>query len=207
MADADLLVNVGAHVGYYCCHALSMGKRALAIEPNPDNLHDLVRNISMNGWSRRAEIFPVAVGEHSDVLNMWGSGTAASVLPGWAGNKRDNPTRVPVLPLDRIVMDAIGGQKTLFVVDVEGAEHLVLRGAERCLGASPRPTWMVEIMDTIHRPEDEPRNPNLVEVFRAFFDRGYQCTTADERAEVIDLDRIHRAASGQPLPHHNFLFR
>ena len=26
--EVDLLVNVGANVGYYCCHALSLGNRS-----------------------------------------------------------------------------------------------------------------------------------------------------------------------------------
>ena len=31
--DVDVLVNVGANAGYYCCHALSMGKSVIAFEP------------------------------------------------------------------------------------------------------------------------------------------------------------------------------
>ncbi len=38
LADEDVLVNVGANVGYYCCHALSMGKPVIAVEPNKQKL-------------------------------------------------------------------------------------------------------------------------------------------------------------------------
>jgi len=34
----DVLNNVGANVGYYCCHALSMEKHAIAFEPVQRNL-------------------------------------------------------------------------------------------------------------------------------------------------------------------------
>lgn len=76
LKELDVLVNVGANVGYYCCHALNMGKRVIALEPNMRNLYYLLRNIDENGWSRRAEVFPVALGAANDVLQMWGGGLA-----------------------------------------------------------------------------------------------------------------------------------
>jgi hypothetical protein len=81
LGEVDLLVNVGANVGYYCCHALSLGKRVVAIEPNARNLHYLLRNVIENGWSSQCEIFPVALAAQTDVLRMWGGGgTGASLF-------------------------------------------------------------------------------------------------------------------------------
>lgn len=74
LMDVDVLVNIGANVGYYCCHALSMGKPVVAIEPNTRNLHYLLKNIQNNGWAKQAEVFPVAMGEGIDILRMWGGG-------------------------------------------------------------------------------------------------------------------------------------
>ena len=68
MTDVDLLVNIGANVGYYCCHALSMGKPVIAVEPNNRNLHYLLKNIQNNGWANLAEVFPVAMGCGTDIL-------------------------------------------------------------------------------------------------------------------------------------------
>ena len=76
MADVDILVNIGANVGYYCCHALSMGKPVIAVEPNTRNMHYLLKNIQRNGWSKQAEVFPVAMGASADILQMWGGGRA-----------------------------------------------------------------------------------------------------------------------------------
>ena len=72
LQDVDVFVNVGANVGYYCCHALSLGKPVIAVEPIARNLHYLLRNITENGWMQQAEIFPVALGAKADVLKMWG---------------------------------------------------------------------------------------------------------------------------------------
>ena len=38
LQEVDVLVNIGANVGYYCCHALSMGKQVIAFEPMQRNL-------------------------------------------------------------------------------------------------------------------------------------------------------------------------
>ena len=43
----SVLVNVGANVGYYC-HALSLGKLVIAVEPIARNLRYLMRNIIQN---------------------------------------------------------------------------------------------------------------------------------------------------------------
>ena len=72
LQEVDILVNVGANVGYYCSHALSMGKPVIAVEPNTRNLHYLLKNIQNNGWLKLAEVFPVAIGSGTDILPMWG---------------------------------------------------------------------------------------------------------------------------------------
>ena len=72
LMNVDVLVNVGANVGYYCCHALSMGKQVVAIEPITSNLHYLLKNISDNGWAKQAQVLPVALGANTDILPIWG---------------------------------------------------------------------------------------------------------------------------------------
>ena len=50
--EVDVLVNVGVNVGYYCCHALSLGKPVIAVEPIARNLHYLLKNICNHGWAK-----------------------------------------------------------------------------------------------------------------------------------------------------------
>lgn len=72
LQEVDVLVNVGANVGYYCCHALSLGKPVIAMEPIARNLHYLLKNIRENGWAQQAEVFSAALGATNDILQMWG---------------------------------------------------------------------------------------------------------------------------------------
>jgi len=44
----DVVINVGANIGYYCCIALSHGKHVVAFEPINRNLRYLLRNIKAN---------------------------------------------------------------------------------------------------------------------------------------------------------------
>ncbi|QNP29918.1 class I SAM-dependent methyltransferase [Cylindrospermopsis curvispora] len=74
LKEVDVLVNIGANVGYYCLHALSLGKPVIAAEPISRNLHYLLKNIRDNGWAKQAEIFPVALGQSIDILEIFGGG-------------------------------------------------------------------------------------------------------------------------------------
>jgi len=71
LSDVDTLVNIGANIGYCCCHALSLGKPVIAVEPMARNLHYLLVNLVANGWQEQAEVFPVALGSVASVLPIW----------------------------------------------------------------------------------------------------------------------------------------
>ncbi|MDD3883612.1 MAG: FkbM family methyltransferase [Gallionella sp.] len=208
LQEVDVLVNVGANIGYYCCHALSLGKRVIAVEPNLRNLHYLMRNIKENDWSQRAEVFPVALGAKHDVLAMWGGGTGASLIKGWAGVSESYVTQVPVLTLDRILGEALQDKRALILVDVEGAELAMLQGAAKILQLKSKLIWVVEIGSTTHQPSGVAVNPNLVATFQKFFEQGYSAETADARKMAVDSEMVRSVAEGRAeFRSHNFLFR
>lgn len=208
LQEVDTLVNIGANVGYYCCHALSMGKSVIAIEPMAQNLHFLMRNIKENGWEARAEIFPIALGEKTGILDMWGGGTGASLVSGWAGVHESYVTQVPVLTLDRILGERLRGKKALVVVDVEGAEYDLFRSAEKALNNAPKPIWMVEIGQGRLVRDGEVANPNFEKTFELIFNSGYMAFTADSARLSIDMQAVKDVArSNSSFSTHNFLFR
>ncbi|MBM4223221.1 MAG: FkbM family methyltransferase [Gammaproteobacteria bacterium] len=208
LAEVDLLVNVGANVGYYCCHALSLGKRVIAVEPMARNLNYLMRNVVENGWNQQCEIFPVALGEQTDVLRMWGGGTGASRIQGWGGAPESYVTQVPILTLDRLLQGNMRGRRALILVDVEGAEYAVLKGATQTLRQDPRAIWMVEISITRHQPAGTPINPHLLPTFDCFLNSGFQAMTAARRPEPIGRDHVLAAVKARSqVSCSNFIFR
>lgn len=208
LEEVDVLVNVGANVGYYCCHSLSLGKPVIAIEPIARNLHYLLANIRNNGWSSRAEIFPVAVGSGASILDMWGGGTGASLVKGWAAIPETYVTQVPVLTLDRILGETLQGRRALILVDVEGAEYMVLQGAVNVLDNDPKPIWMMEITVMEHQPEEVKVNPKLVDTFDIFYRAGYRAFSADSAEVEITCEEVLEASrGGDRLRTHNFVFK
>ena len=208
LQEVDVLVNIGANVGYYCCHALSLGKPVIAVEPIARNLHYLLTNIRNNGWSQQAEVFPVALGSRADILQMWGGGTGASLIKGWASIPEGYVTQVPVLSLDRVLGDATKGKRALILVDIEGAELMMLQGATETLQNEPRPIWIMEISTTEHQPIGTSMNPSFAKTFEAFFDHGYRSFTADmEKQEIEKEDVDDVLAHEKRLGTHNFIFQ
>lgn len=206
--EVNFLVNVGANVGYYCLHALNLVKSVIAIEPIPRNVHYLLRNIHENGYGNLTEVFPVALGAKPDILKMWGGGTGASLIKGWAGTPNSYVTQVPVLTLDRILGNTLENKKTLILVDIEGAEFAMLQGAMHTLRSTPKPIWLIKIGSTAHQPEGIRVNPNLVATFELFFDNGYTAVTADKQQKQILMDDVISVAEGRSdFTVHNFIFR
>lgn len=207
LQEVDVFVNVGANVGYYCCHALSLGRSVIAVEPNSRNVHYLLRNIAKNGWARQAEVFPVALGERVEILPMWGGNTGASLIKGWARNAESHVNQVPVITLDRLLGQALEGRRALILVDVEGAEYALLKGAVGTLHRAPRPTWLMEIESTSHQPLGITTNPNLQATFDMFFEAGYTCRGVSSLSESIEPHHVQAVARGESrFVRSNFIF-
>jgi FkbM family methyltransferase len=208
LGQAEVLVNVGANIGYYCCIALQAGKRVVAFEPIDLNAAYLLRHVQANGWDDRFELFPMALGARTGIVEIFGGGTGASLVPGWAGNRRDAGTRVPLSTLDTVIGGRFGGQRCLLIVDIEGAELGMLQGAAAMLARQPKPVWLVEITVGEHLPAGQRVNPNLAETFALFFAAGYAAVTADGAPRPVDMAEIDAIAAGGPdtLGTHNFLF-
>lgn len=205
--EVDVFVNVGANIGYYCCHALSVGKPVIAFEPIHRNVRHLLRNIRSNGWSN-AEVYPVALSNGVDMIDIFEGDTGASVVKGWANIPDSYVTLAPTSTMDILLGDRLQGKKALVLVDIEGAEKLMLEGAARMLRNDPKPIWLIEIVTKDHQPTGVDINPNLVPTFEVFFDLGYQAFYVDRDMRPVTLEQVRQAARGAlNLGTHNFLFR
>jgi len=185
LASTDVFVDVGANIGYFSCLARSHGVHTLAIEPLESNLRVLYKNLRANGWNDRIEVFPVAVAEAPGLLELYGVSTGASLMPGWAGASRLNARIVPVSTLDTLLGARFATARLLIKIDVEGAEHQVLRGAKATLAHLPQPRWLVEVCLTEHQ---DGMNPYFREVFDTFWNHGYRAETLEERREITPAD-------------------
>lgn len=204
LVAAQLFVDVGANVGFYTCLASSLGVPVLALEPLPQNLTLLLRNLRENGCLG-VEVLPVGLAEQPGVLTLHGGGTGASLLAGWAGALAGWERNIAVSTFDRLVLPRARGLRTLIKLDIEGAELPALRAAAGLLALDPAPVWMVEINLDEHHPAG--RNPDFLAIFELFFKAGYRAVVADSSAAALDLAAVTKRAASGGSPVHNYLFR
>ncbi|WP_420906050.1 FkbM family methyltransferase [Candidatus Magnetaquiglobus chichijimensis] len=142
----SVLYDVGANVGYYALHAVSLhaGVRAVAFEPAPLNVARLNTNIHLNRLGGAVMAFPIALSDVSGVLRF---GNSYFVGGGWSHRGIDDRQGIPgetffsgcvAYALDDFVRAApFLPFPTHLKIDVDGPELKVLRGAMATL-ADPR---------------------------------------------------------------------
>ena len=208
MAAADVVINVGANVGYYCCLALQSGKELLAFEPDYRNLKTLYKNLRLNNWTSGFEIYPLAISNNTGLVQLFGENTWASLIEGWGGATPKLSSCTPCTTLDRILGTRLSGRKAFFLIDIEGAEFLLLQGAHNQLNLTPRATWLVEISSCENQPMAVGMNPNLVPTFEMFWAAGYEAFAVGSGLTPVSQRNVLGVASMslEPFKTHNFLF-
>ena len=142
------------------------------------------------------------------MLKLYGGGTAASFVPGWAGASKEHYRLSPVTTLDNILADRFEGQRILFLIDVEGFELNVLRGAGRQIARNPPPVYFIEICIAEHQPGGVQINPDLINTFEFFWDSGYYAEKCGCESGDVSKTDVEMWSKGDNLPKtHNFLFR
>jgi len=182
LADVDVFVDVGANIGFYTCLARSKGVYTIAVEPLTQNIDYLYANLHANGWND-VEVYPVGLARKPGLANLYGGGTGASLLEGWAGASPLMRRTIALSTLDIVLGERFVGKKLLIKVDVEGAEYELLQGASSTLSLTPTPIWIVEIGLTEHHPSG--LNPNYDRTFDVFWKYGYEAWTANNLHQSV----------------------
>lgn len=208
MIHVDYFVNIGANIGYYCCIALQKGLPVIAFEPEQNNLKYLIRNIRENGWEDRIEIHPIALTDNPGIVDIYGSGTGASLLRGWANTPEHLVASIPASTLDLCLGQRLHGRRALILIDIEGAEFNALQGSLMILRQDPKPIWVIEICSHQHQPLGVTVNPRLLDTFELFWNNGYSSYTVERYSRRIERGEIQAIAHGgsDTVGIHNFVF-
>jgi FkbM family methyltransferase len=149
-----VFVDVGAHIGYYslkAAAALGPRGRVIAVEPHPPTVKELQANISASNASR-VHVYPVACADRDSTLVL---SRARRSNPRQTSLSSANATqrgtsaagyRVRARQLDSIVLDDGVQRVDVIKIGVDGAETLVLRGAQWTLDRF-HPVVMVELVE------------------------------------------------------------
>lgn len=131
LRPGDLFIDAGANIGSYSVLASAVcGSDVIAIEPDPETMSHLRRNIDANGVDGRVELVEAALGANEGTIRF----TVGLDTVNHVASKSDPDAReVALRRLDRIV----GSRKPAFIkMDVEGYEAEVLAGAAATLSSS-----------------------------------------------------------------------
>lgn len=140
IAEGDIVVDIGAHVGIFTVKAASKAKTVIAIEPDPINYSLLVSNIERNNL-KNVSTLNVAVSDFNGKARLHVG--SASVFPTLtpelislehhARRKYDRYVMVKVRTLDELLKETDLSRVDFMKIDVEGAELQVLKGARETI--------------------------------------------------------------------------
>lgn len=163
VSKGSVLWDIGANVGLYTCYAAkARGCRVFAFEPSVFNLELLARNIFLNELTDQVTIVPLPLSEELAVnkLNMtttqWGGAMSTfGQTYGHDGEPMRNVFEFPIIGLS--MADAVNFLKIprpdYIKMDVDGIEHLILKGGESILRATK--SVLIEINDKFTTQADE----------------------------------------------------
>lgn len=173
----DTLVDVGANIGIYSLHTaqrLAGSGTVFAIEPSPDALRILTRNIESNGFS--STIIPIHAAASQAVGQLYLAGTPTK----WNSLQlHEHPPGIPikVTTVDEILCDPERRAHFRFLkIDAEGVETDVLEGAWDSIQNS----WPKIIFEnSINRSDVLPTD--------WLCQRGYTIYAADHRGRLSEV--------------------
>jgi len=121
--DGDVVVDLGANMGNFTMLALGHGPRvrAVAVEPNPELVQALKRQLEVNGWSDRCLVLNAFVGEPNEKLHEL---------------RRQGMALGGFLSDADVLAAAGGGSIALLKCDIEGSEYSALGSDSPLLAAS-----------------------------------------------------------------------
>jgi FkbM family methyltransferase len=142
--EGDVIVDIGANIGYYALQeARLVGDkgRVYAIEPVPENVELLKKNIELNNYSN-IEVFQLAVGavNKTDYVYISNCRNTASMIKTQASIDRAS---VQVTTLDKFLENK--PSPNLIRMDVEGYEVEIVKGMTKLLEANKPLKLIVEL--------------------------------------------------------------
>ena len=134
--SGNTFVDVGANIGGYTLRLAKRFREVIAIEPNPRAADILRKNIELNSLSNvrvLSDAISDTIGEATLSVPAGGKTTRSSIVKKY---KQGSSINVHTSTLDRLLENR--DRIDLIKIDVEGAELLVLKGADRTLPKTQR---------------------------------------------------------------------
>ncbi len=195
-------IDIGACFGWYSVlfsQVVGEAGQVHAFEPVPDNRECLLENLKLNGISN-VKVNTFALGEKENTTKIYVpvDGVSGS-LKAHAKLKDCKIIDINVSTLDKYVIDNGLNRIDFIKADIEGAEFLMLKGAEDTL-RKYRPMLMLEVQAHSTRLFGyEPEN-----LFKWLRNIGYRAYYVNTKFELVSCDDLIDTSD---LPDYNFVFK
>jgi FkbM family methyltransferase len=142
LKPGTVLWDIGANIGLYSVYAAKRGLEVVSFEPSVFNLELLARNINLNHLEKEITIFSYPISEKNGLntmkfssKQMGGALSSFGETFGWDGKEFENNFSYQTLGFK---LDDINSKFNLKIpnnikIDVDGIEHLILKGGIKTL--------------------------------------------------------------------------
>jgi FkbM family methyltransferase len=148
--NRGIFINVGAHIGKYALGLAQYFERTIAFEPTPKTFELLSKAAQEHPYTSRIELHDLCIsdckGNRFLSLNKFESQNAISLKLDMNAMSANSLIEIEASTLDAVLSPSDYSTVRLLLIDVQGAEQLVLFGAPKILGES-NTTIIVEILE------------------------------------------------------------
>lgn len=176
----SVVLDIGAHLGYFTLLASSLGASVHAFEPSHSTRRLLESNVA-----GRATVVPRGMWHERTHLELKDFGSRHSAVNTFLTAKEDSlgePERVHAVEVTTVddYSERVGQVPHLIKIDAEGAEAAVLEGARQTI-AQHHPVITVEVGDV----DDAPTSRRLLELAAALGYKPYDLAPDGQRPHPV----------------------
>jgi FkbM family methyltransferase len=164
LSEGDVFWDVGANIGAVTLVAAKCSGRVVAFEPDPRSFSRLTQHVEINGIDN-VTLVNAALNETSGQASLTQAGETNTGMSSMIPDRAAATTAVTVqtITADEYLLEQPAWAPSVMKIDVEGAEHLVLRGARTLLRSAKLRAVVFEDRHDEHR---RPTNRELINCLR-----------------------------------------
>ncbi len=171
VSPGQVILDLGANVGYYVMmeHKFMRGNgRVIAVEPSPDNVRQLQRNVELNECEDRTTVISAAVSDKDGKIPLYLShlSNLHSVISG--NYKPGERVRIDVDSVSLETLHEKYGDIDLIRMDVEGFESTILRSL---IDLNNKKKFLPNVLFELHAPTYN--KEEFVKILRDMYALGY----------------------------------
>jgi FkbM family methyltransferase len=121
----EVVVDIGANIGTFSIYAAYYGAKVFAIEPEPNNLESLIKNIELNGMKDLIKPVAVGISDFNGEAVISNEGGDSTILDNKDGSK------IKIMSLDSFIKKNKISSIGVLKIDTEGSEVKTILGASK----------------------------------------------------------------------------